>query len=295
MKAQKQRPVLLKEAPEGALEQLDDQELKLLYQGAPMELLLKPMKSNSRPYRKYIAQLGKLDRRSPNVKKKMIPFAVELYRNGNKSYQSLARASLGSLLFAVEKGLAHNLSPDPADWKKLQGYNASTMADFLEKVFAFYRKDHYKITLEGFWLGLKILEIPYPVGPQKKVVLLLDKKEKEAAAAKAEPAKKESGKEPAREPAKPEPAEPEAQKDDKGRDARNKNNKKENKKDRNRRREAQNHKKDEAPQEPVTEKEPEAKPEPKPDLGPEPIKTKKAPAKARTELSKEKAESSGSR
>ncbi|MGM9518106.1 MAG: hypothetical protein ACI3X3_05495 [Acidaminococcus sp.] len=291
MKAQKQLPKLLKEAPEGALEQLDDQELKLLYQGAPMELLLKPMKSNSRPYRKYIAQLGKLDRRSPNVKKKMIPFAVELYRNGNKSYQSLAKASLGSLLFAVEKGLAHNLSPDPADWKKLQGYNASTMADFLEKVFAFYRKDHYKITLEGFWLGLKILEIPYPVGPQKKVVLLLDKKEKEAAAAKAEPAKKEPGKEPAREPAKPEPAEPEAQKDDKGRDARNKNNKKENKKDRNRRREAQNHKKDEAPQEPVTEKEPEAKPEPKPDLGPEPIKTKKAPAKARTELSKEKAES----
>lgn len=58
MKAQKQRPVLLKEAPEGALEQLDDQELKLLYQSAPMELLLKPMKSNSRPYRKYIAQLA---------------------------------------------------------------------------------------------------------------------------------------------------------------------------------------------------------------------------------------------
>ena len=115
MKAQKQLPKLLKEAPEGALEQLDDQELKLLYQGAPMELLLKPMKSNSRPYRKYIAQLGKLDRRSPNVKKKMIPFAVELYRNGNKSYHSLAKTHLGSLLFTDEKSQAQNLSPDTAD------------------------------------------------------------------------------------------------------------------------------------------------------------------------------------
>lgn len=58
MKAQKQLHILLKEAPEGALEQLDDKELELLYQNAPMDTLLKPMKSNSRPYRKYIAQLA---------------------------------------------------------------------------------------------------------------------------------------------------------------------------------------------------------------------------------------------
>lgn len=98
----------------------------------------------------------------------MIPFAVELYRSGNKSYQALARASLGSLLFAVEKGLAHNLSQDPEDWKKIQGYNASTMADFLDKVYGYYRKEHCKVTLEEFWLGLKLLEIPYPVGPRKR-------------------------------------------------------------------------------------------------------------------------------
>ncbi len=280
MKAQKQRPVLLKEAPEGALEQLDDQELKLLYQSAPMELLLKPMKSNSRPYRKYIAQLGKLDRRSPNVKKKMIPFAVELYRSGNKSYQALARASLGSLLFAVEKGLAHNLSQDPEDWKKIQGYNASTMADLLDKVYGYYRKEHCKVTLEEFWLGLKLLEIPYPVGPQKKVALLLEKKEQEATASKEEPSKPETVE------AKAGKKEPETQKDERVKDSRTPNTRKENKKERNRNREVQNCKKKDEPQVAAAEKEPETKTETRPKLIAEPVKTRKNPAKAQTETAK---------
>lgn len=289
MKAQKQLHILLKEAPEGALEQLDDKELELLYQNAPMDTLLKPMKSNSRPYRKYIAQLGKLDRRSPNVKRKMIPFAVELYRNGNKAYQSLAKASMGSVLFAVEKGLAHNLSPETEDWKKLQGYNPATMADFLDKLFAFYRKDHYKINLDQFWLGLKILEIPYPAGPQKKVALLLEKKKKEAAAAKEEPAKPETKEPETKEKESKETKE--ATKNEKARDSRSKENKKETRKERNRKREVQNNRKNETRQEAAPAEEP-AKVEPaKPqqeaektreetaEAKPEPVKSQEEPAK----------------
>lgn len=287
MKAQKQLHILLKEAPEGALEQLDDKELELLYQNAPMDTLLKPMKSNSRPYRKYIAQLGKLDRRSPNVKRKMIPFAVELYRKGNKTYQSLAKASMGSVLFAVEKGLAHNLSPETEDWKKLQGYNPATMAEFLDKVFAFYRKDHYKINLEQFWLGLKILEIPYPVGPQKKVALLLDKKKKEAAAAKEETAKPETKElETKNKNTKDTKENNKDERDEKTRESRSKENKKETRKERNRKREPQN-KKNEARQ--STPVEGSAKPElAKPEQ--EPAKAKAEPAKTKSEPAQTKEE-----
>ena len=39
--------------------------LQMLFETTPVEELLKPMKGNSRKYRKYIIQLGKLDKRSP--------------------------------------------------------------------------------------------------------------------------------------------------------------------------------------------------------------------------------------
>ena len=201
MKTQKQSvPKLLKEPADKVMDQLDDQELKHLFQKAPMDDLLKPMKSNSRPYRKYIAQLGKLDRRSPNVKKKMLPFAVELYRKGDKQYGLMMVAALHEVLYQVETTFAQIFSDKPADWKKLQGYNPDTMADFLLRFRQFCRLHHATVTLDQFWVALRLLEIPYPVGPRKKVALLLEKKEKEAAGSeeksvKAEPKENNSKKE----------------------------------------------------------------------------------------------------
>ena len=218
MKITKQTiPPLLKETTKENLEQIDDQDLKLLFQKAPMDVLLKPMKSNSRPYRKYIAQLGRLDRHSPNVKRKMLPFAAELYRKGDKQYRLILVAALHELLYQVEKGLEQLLSDKPADWKKLQGYNPATMADFLLRFRQFCQEHHAAVTLDQFWAALRLLEIPYPVGPQKKVALLLEKKEKEAAASR-----ESSREEIVKEAAKPEGKEPEARQKEKNRGTRKK-------------------------------------------------------------------------
>ena len=60
---------------EEKLENINDRYLQLIYETTPVEVLLKPMKGNSRKYRKYIIQLGKLDKRSPRVREKIVPFA----------------------------------------------------------------------------------------------------------------------------------------------------------------------------------------------------------------------------
>ncbi|WP_337566226.1 hypothetical protein [Acidaminococcus fermentans] len=67
---------------EKRLTQISDRYLQLIYDTTPVEVLLKPMKGNSRKYRKYIIQLGKLDKRSPRVREKIVPFSVELYLPG---------------------------------------------------------------------------------------------------------------------------------------------------------------------------------------------------------------------
>ena len=69
---------------EKRLTQISDRYLQMIYDTTPVEVLLKPMKGNSRKYRKYIIQLGKLDKRSPRVREKIVPFAVELYKEGDK-------------------------------------------------------------------------------------------------------------------------------------------------------------------------------------------------------------------
>ncbi|WP_432643553.1 hypothetical protein [Acidaminococcus sp.] len=282
MKTTKQTiPPLLKETTKENLEQIDDQDLKLLFQKAPMEVLLKPMKSNSRPYRKYIAQLGRLDRHSPNVKRKMLPFAAELYRKGDKQYRLILVAALHELLYQVEKGLEQLLSDKPADWKKLQGYNPATMADFLLRFRQFCQEHHAAVTLDQFWAALRLLEIPYPVGPQKKVALLLEKKEKEAAASR-----ESSREEIVKEAAKPEGKEPEARQKEKNRGTRKKENRKDNKKDRNRKREVQTGKKSGEESIPAAVTETETKPE----LAPEPVRTKKEHFYVRSEDSQAKPE-----
>ena len=75
---------------EKRLTQISDRYLQMIYDTTPVEVLLKPMKGNSRKYRKYIIQLGKLDKRSPRVREKIVPFAVELYKEGDKIYRDIA-------------------------------------------------------------------------------------------------------------------------------------------------------------------------------------------------------------
>lgn len=74
---------------EEELENINDRYLQLIYETTPVEVLLKPMKGNSRKYRKYIIQLGKLDKRSPRVREKSSPLRWNCTRKGTGSTGTL--------------------------------------------------------------------------------------------------------------------------------------------------------------------------------------------------------------
>ena len=105
----------------------------MIYDTTPVEVLLKPMKGNSRKYRKYIIQLGKLDKRSPRVREKIVPFAVELYKEGDKIYRDIALFTYQAFLGQVCKVLEQLVGKDMEAIKKVCKYTPEAMADLLLK------------------------------------------------------------------------------------------------------------------------------------------------------------------
>ena len=116
---------------EKRLTQISDRYLQLIYDTTPVEVLLKPMKGNSRKYRKYIIQLGKLDKRSPRVREKIVPFAVELYKEGDRIYRDIAAYTFQIFLGQVCRNVQQIVGKDPEDIKKISKYSPEAMADLL--------------------------------------------------------------------------------------------------------------------------------------------------------------------
>ena len=118
---------------EEELENINDRYLQLIYETTPVEVLLKPMKGNSRKYRKYIIQLGKLDKRSPRVREKIVPFAVELYKEGDRIYRDIAAYTFQAFLGQVCRNLQQIVGKDPENIRKICKYSPDAMAELLLK------------------------------------------------------------------------------------------------------------------------------------------------------------------
>lgn len=101
-----------------AADKVQEHDLQMLFETTPVEELLKPMKGNSRKYRKYIIQLGKLDKRSPRVREKIVPFAVELYKEGDRIYRDIAAYTFQIFLGQVCRNVQQIVGKDPEDIKK---------------------------------------------------------------------------------------------------------------------------------------------------------------------------------
>ena len=154
--------------------------LQMLFETTPVEELLKPMKGNSRKYRKYIIQLGKLDKRSPRVREKIVPFAVELYQEGDRIYQDIAAFTFQTFLGQVCRNLQQIVGKDPENIKKISKYSPEAMADLLLKYGRICQKKKEPFRPNALWMVLEMAEMPYPEGKQHQAEALLKKKEKEA-------------------------------------------------------------------------------------------------------------------
>ena len=165
---------------EKRLTQISDRYLQMIYDTTPVEVLLKPMKGNSRKYRKYIIQLGKLDKRSPRVREKIVPFAVELYKEGDKIYRDIALFTYQAFLGQVCKVLEQLVGKDMEAIKKVCKYTPEAMADLLLKYEWICLKKKQPFRPNALWMVLEVMEMPYPEGKQHQAESLLKKKEKEA-------------------------------------------------------------------------------------------------------------------
>ena len=79
------------------LDLLDEKELAIACKNADLEFFLAPMKNNPKLYAKYTKSLGRLDKKSPLVKKLMPKYACELYSKGDEKYCSAFGFALSGL------------------------------------------------------------------------------------------------------------------------------------------------------------------------------------------------------
>lgn len=165
---------------EEELENINDRYLQLIYETTPVEVLLKPMKGNSRKYRKYIIQLGKLDKRSPRVREKIVPFAVELYKEGDRIYRDIAAYTFQAFLGQVCRNLQQIVGKDPENIRKVCKYSPDAMAELLLKYGRICQNKKQPFRPNALWMVLEMAGMPYPEGKQHQAESLLKKKEKEA-------------------------------------------------------------------------------------------------------------------
>ena len=175
-----------------AADKVQEHDLQMLFETTPVEELLKPMKGNSRKYRKYIIQLGKLDKRSPRVREKIVPFAVELYKEGDRIYRDIAACTFQIFLGQVCRNVQQIVGKDPEDIKKISKYSPEAMADLLLKYGRICQNKKEPFRPNALWMVLDMAEMPYPEGKQHQAEALLKKKEKEAREARENKATKES-------------------------------------------------------------------------------------------------------
>jgi len=68
------------------LNELKDEDIKILCQNADLNQMMTPIKQNGKQYAKYTAQLGRLDKKSVLVKKNLPRLAFDLYKKGDVNY-----------------------------------------------------------------------------------------------------------------------------------------------------------------------------------------------------------------
>lgn len=113
------------------LELLDEKELQIVCKNADMEIFLAPMKKNPKLYVKYTKNLGRLDKKSPLVKKFMPKYACDLYLKGDEEYCSAFGFALSGLKKIFEDACEEC---DGVDISLVKEYDIDNLVKMFEKI-----------------------------------------------------------------------------------------------------------------------------------------------------------------
>lgn len=113
------------------LELLDEKELQIVCKNADMDFFLAPMKKNPKVYAKYTKKLGRLDKKSPLVKKFMPKYACDLYLKGDEEYCSAFGFVLSGLKRIFEDACK---KCDGIDIFLVKEYDIDSLVKLFEKV-----------------------------------------------------------------------------------------------------------------------------------------------------------------
>jgi hypothetical protein len=167
------------------LNDLTEDDIKILSKKMDMNKMLQPIKQNSKYYSKYVAQLGRMDNKSKLVQKNMSRIAFELYKRGDQNYYKVFAKEMLRLEKKFTSIICECMGQDAvpedirkyslADFKKLfrklieKGYSSLDFGLFYlqTRLFGIEIEDNVKIQIEMEWEHIQEL-----VNAEKEFLLI---------------------------------------------------------------------------------------------------------------------------
>ncbi len=140
---------------ENILNELTDKDIQILCKNADLDMMMAPIKHNGKQYAKYVAQVGRLDKKSVLAQKNLPRIAFELYRKGDKKYYEIIAITAKNL----KKIFIKMLNEFIGNKFKPQDLQAFTIDDY-KKLFAEVVKSaDASLDLDLFFLQMRMYAI----------------------------------------------------------------------------------------------------------------------------------------
>jgi len=108
--------------------ELTDFDILTLCNNIDLEKLLDPIKKNNKKYRKYQSKLGRLDKKSESVKKRLPGVAVQLYNENNGIYVDMITSALLHFRHVFDEWVKKN----DVDISQISSYSCEKLIDLIE-------------------------------------------------------------------------------------------------------------------------------------------------------------------
>lgn len=139
---------------ENILNELTDEDIQILCKNADLDMMMAPIKYNGKRYAKYVAQVGRLDKKSVLAQKNLPRIAYELYRKGDRKYYEIIAITAENM----KKLLKKMLNEFMGNKVKPQDLQVFTISDY-KKLFAEVVKSSDTFDLDLFFLQIRMYAI----------------------------------------------------------------------------------------------------------------------------------------
>lgn len=140
---------------ENILNELTDEDIQILCKNADLDMMMAPIKYNGKQYAKYVAQVGRLDKKSVLAQKNLPRIAFELYRKGDRKYYEIIAITAEN----TKKLLKKMLNEFMGNKVKPQDLQVFTIDDY-KKLFAEVVKSaDASLDLDLFFLQIRMYAI----------------------------------------------------------------------------------------------------------------------------------------